>query len=106
MIASLQVAAFPLSKCHQLSSKGNNMLTNTQKHDIRETTKNAVLSALSACDIDKQETTGVYNQATDQAKLGAIEALLMLCHGNQSRAATIGGLNRSTLRTTLRRHAQ
>lgn len=73
------------------------------RDSIRAATREAVLQATSGMDLEQSECLHLYPQALDAAKAGATEALMHLAHQNQSRAAELGGLNRATLRTNLKR---
>ena len=73
------------------------------KEMIRKAAFDAVNAALEGVDIGKEPKMHLYVAAVEAAKSGASEALFNQCKGNQCLAAKIGGLNRSTLRTNLKR---
>lgn len=73
------------------------------RDSIRKTAREAVLQAIEGIDIENCDNLHLYPQALDEAKAGVTEALMHIAHQNQSRAAELGGLNRATLRTNLKR---
>lgn len=73
------------------------------RNSIRKTIREAVLQATQGIDLESCDSLHLYPQALEEAKAGVTEALMHLTHQNQSRAAEIGGVNRATLRTNLKR---
>ncbi len=77
--------------------------------DMQQQIKAAMVQAVKAClesipsDTPDDKYPAIYTHAVEAAKNGATEALYDYCHGNQSRAAALGGLNRTTVRTNLKR---
>ena len=81
----------------------NNMkLNDAQKAAIRTAAFTAVAEALENMDAGVTRTN-LYDEALSQAKIGATQALMQFTGNLKSRAADLGGLNRSTLRTNLGR---
>lgn len=80
-------------------------MTQDMQQKIRAATAQAVNDVLKdiPSDTPDDKYPAIYAHAVEAAKNGATEALYDYCHGNQSRVATIGGLNRTTVRTNLKR---
>lgn len=73
------------------------------RDSIRKTAREAVMQALDGIDLAQRPALHLYTQAMDEARAGITEALMHAAGQNQSLAAEVGGLNRATLRTNLKR---
>jgi DNA-binding protein Fis len=80
-------------------------MTEAQKAAIRTAAFNAVVEVLESMDA-KITRTNLYAEATTQAKHGATQALMYFAGDVQLKAAALGGVNRSTLRSNLNRIAE
>ena len=76
-------------------------LTEDQRRAIRAAAYCAVAEALQGVDQKSSMVTSIYRQASEQAQIGAVQAL-MSCTGNEAVASKVGGLSRTTLRDRLR----
>ncbi len=55
-------------------------------------------------DIGHAECTGIYQRFIDETEVGMLQAVMEHTHGNQSKAAQLLGITRTTLRQRLGRH--
>lgn len=69
---------------------------------LRNCVKNAVENFLS--DLEGYHTSGLYRLVMDEVEAPLLEAVMRYSRGNHSKAATLLGINRGTLRKKLRQH--
>lgn len=69
---------------------------------LRHCVKNAVENFLS--DLNGYQASGLYRLVMDEVEAPLLEAVMRHSRGNHSKAATLLGLNRSTLRKKLQQH--
>lgn len=69
---------------------------------LRNCVKNAVENYLS--DLEGYHASGLYRLVMDEVEAPLLEAVMRHSRGNHSRAATLLGINRGTLRKKLRQH--
>lgn len=55
-------------------------------------------------DIGHAECTGIYQRFIDETEVGMLQAVMEHTQGNQSKAAQLLGITRTTLRQRLDRH--
>ena len=69
---------------------------------LSEATNQAISDYLAL--LENHDTTNLYRQVVDEVERPLLEVIMKHTHGNQSKAAMCLGLNRTTLRTKLKRH--
>jgi len=77
-------------------------LIEAQKKTIRDTAYQAIREALEG--VDTSERLNLYYEAVEACKAGVCSALLDYTSQNQSAAASLGGINRATMRVNIKRH--
>lgn len=70
---------------------------------LRNCVKNAIENFLS--DLNGHPTSGLYRLVMDEVEVPLLEAVMRYSRGNHSKAATLLGINRGTLRKKLRQHS-
>ncbi|MGF1615447.1 MAG: DNA-binding transcriptional regulator Fis [Gammaproteobacteria bacterium] len=70
---------------------------------LRNCVKNAIENFLS--DLNGYPTSGLYRLVMDEVEMPLLEAVMRYSRGNHSKAATLLGINRGTLRKKLRQHS-
>ncbi|MDT8388853.1 MAG: DNA-binding transcriptional regulator Fis [Thiogranum sp.] len=72
----------------------------------RQPLRSCVQSALELFfrDLDGHEAEGVYDMVLGQVEQAMLESVMAHTRGNQTRAAEVLGINRSTLRKKLKQH--
>jgi Fis family transcriptional regulator len=72
----------------------------------RQPLRNSVQAALQLYfnDLDGHDAEGVYDMVIGQVEQAMLECVMLHTRGNQTRAAEVLGINRSTLRKKLKLH--
>ena len=75
-------------------------------HKYHETLRNSVERVMKRylSHIDGQDVTNIYDMVLSEIEPPLLETIMTYVKGNQSRAASILGLNRGTLRKKLKQH--
>lgn len=76
------------------------VLVQTQGHSLRECVEQAMVEYFHH--LDGHDCTGLYDLVIQQVEEPLLEAVMQYTRNNQSRAAALLGLNRSTLRKKLK----
>ena len=88
----------PIFKPYAIPTWANNALSST----LAEHTYQITQRFLS--DMGDIECTGIYQQIIAEAEIGMLKAVLEHTQGNQTNAAKLLGITRTTLRQRIERH--
>ncbi|PID64291.1 MAG: hypothetical protein CR963_00980 [Gammaproteobacteria bacterium] len=83
----------------QLTDKQGTMM----KSSLEQAAFDAADILLEGQDLTTIPSLGIYQAILDEAKRGMLRRVMRATRGNQSHAAALMGINRTTLRTLLRR---
>ncbi len=77
-----------------------------QKERRKRPLRSCVQSALDLyfMDLEGEKPNGLYHMVMNEVEYPLLECIMLYCRGNQSKAASILGINRSTLRKKLQHH--
>ncbi len=78
-------------------------ITTPNGHSLADTTRTTVKEYLQL--LGDQDATYLYRQVMDEVERPLLEVLMDYTDGNQSRTASMLGINRATLRSKLKRHS-
>ncbi|MDP0562991.1 MAG: DNA-binding transcriptional regulator Fis [Candidatus Endonucleobacter sp. (ex Gigantidas childressi)] len=89
-----------LKNCHNCLRLESHQATDTQT--LRDSVERAMNNYFSH--LDGQDATNVYEMVLSEVEAPLLETIMSYVQGNQSKAATLLGLNRGTLRKKLKQY--
>jgi Fis family transcriptional regulator len=93
-----------------MSSAALSEVTSMQSLPNRERRKQPLRTSVQSAlelyfrDLDGHDADGVYDMVVGQVEQAMLESIMQHTRGNQTRAAEVLGINRSTLRKKLKLH--